>query len=161
MRRTDKGDRCERTAMTNRQRAASANQIGAVDAFTRPSPAREPDEEQQQVPDHGRESRAMTYSTVYYLMMTDRAPTVVNVTMGEKVIGIMAPLPASLSRDELMTALKDLAARSSDFDVWLTERLNKTTGRRYVARTDPRTWESGGQSQILYEGVRITEESSS
>ena len=68
--------------------------------------------------------------------------------------GILAPLPASLSQDDLERALSAVGVSRSNFAERLRERLLTVTGRNYLVELDPRGWERR-DGAIVYEAYRI------
>lgn len=95
--------------------------------------------------------------------MPERARTVVTLRnpKGEYEVGVLAPLPPSLSLAELLQALEHWGGGSLDTYDWLSDQLYEATKRRYSVTSDLTTWEHGpglGDAQITYEAVRITEE---
>jgi hypothetical protein len=89
----------------------------------------------------------------------DRLPTVVSYafkTNGVLVAeaGILAPLPASLSQDDLVRALSAVGVSRSNFAERLRERLLTVTGRHYVVRLYAPGWERK-DGAIVYEPYQV------
>jgi hypothetical protein len=90
------------------------------------------------------------------MSVSERASTVAIVRMDEATIGILAPLPHSLTGEELRAALDSPDASPVDFEKWLTNRLLGVTKRRYLVVNDFKMLERDGY-RIVYEAVRITD----
>lgn len=87
--------------------------------------------------------------------MSDRAPTVVTLTMGPRAVGVLAPLPDPLGRADLLRALDD-GPDAGDVSSWLEGRLRSVTGSPYVVTPELSTWEHDADGNLTYEAVRIT-----
>ena len=84
-----------------------------------------------------------------------RAPVVQKLRCGRDLtVGILAPLPATLSHKELIAALTDLGGDHANLPEWLGQRLFDVTGRSYVVEVDFRGCEQKG-AFLVYEPVRI------
>jgi hypothetical protein len=86
--------------------------------------------------------------------MKERQPTALILRFGDEEVGILAPLPASLTQNELLAALDDLSGGPSNVTEWLARRLFEVTGRRYEVDEDIRGWEKDG-AHIVYVPVSI------
>jgi hypothetical protein len=86
-----------------------------------------------------------------------RAPVVQKLRFGRDLtVGILAPLPASLSHKDLVAALTELGGDPSNLTEWLGQRLLEVTGKSYKVELDIRGCEQKG-SFLVYEPIRIRE----
>jgi hypothetical protein len=89
--------------------------------------------------------------------MADRAPVALVLLPGGSPVGVLDPLPPSLSLAELQQAVEELPLTAQGIEAWLTARLGEVTGREYEVLPDLRSWAYAEDGRtVTYQAIGIT-----